>query len=111
SFGDADVAGGLQADDRVERAVGELERARVASLNEDTLREAARGDQLASLAHLLAADVDAGDPAAVKAGDAQRRRRDPAAHIQHPCGQLGLSLLIRPRRWTRSVSSPRTVEL
>jgi hypothetical protein len=39
----------------------------VASLNEDPAGEAARGDQLASLAHLLTVDLHAGDPAAVPA--------------------------------------------
>ena len=85
---DADVAGGLQVDDRVEGAVWELERARVASPNADAIGEALGGYQLASLTHLLAADVHARDPAAVPAGDAQRRRADAAAHIQHALSLL-----------------------
>jgi len=58
-------------------------RARVAALNGDASGEAALGDQLASLAHLFTADVQARDPAAVPAGNAQRRRGEAAANVQH----------------------------
>src|SRR5207244_668765 len=41
-----------------------------------------------SLAHLLAADVDPGDLAAVALGDAQRRRSDATTCIKHKLPRL-----------------------
>src|SRR6266536_748635 len=87
-LGDADVAGGLQADDGVEPAVGEVECPHVAPHDPYPVRHAPLLDQPPSLAHLLAADVDPGDLAAVAIGDAQRRRPDATARIKHELPRL-----------------------
>src|SRR5919198_994383 len=82
------VAGSLQADDGVERPVGEVERPCVAPHDLYPVRHAALLDQPPSLAHLLAADVDTGDLAAVALGDAQRWRPDAAARVKHALSRL-----------------------
>src|SRR5437764_14849950 len=82
-LGHADVAGGLQAHDGVERPVAEVERPHVTPHDPYQVRHAPLLDQPPTLAHLLAADVDSGDLAAVTLGDAQRRRADATARIKH----------------------------
>jgi len=87
-LGDADVAGGLQAHDGIERPLGEVERPHVAPHDPYPVRHTPLLDQPPSLTHLLTADVDPGDLAAVARGDAQRRRPDAAARIKHELPQL-----------------------
>src|SRR5436309_13925867 len=87
-FGDADVAGSLQADDRVEGCVREIESPRVPSLNDHAIGETTVGNQLTCLAHLLAADVHSRDATAAPPGDSQRWGTEAATHVQHTRGAL-----------------------
>jgi hypothetical protein len=88
--------------------------ARVASPDADASGETSRGDEVPSLAHLLAADVHARDPAAVAAGDAQRRRREAATDVQHGrrgahARQRGDQVSVCVERLAQALPAPREV--
>jgi len=82
-FSDTDIAGGLHADDRVERAVGKRQCPGITPKNRDPIGKTTGRDQLTALPHLLTADVHTGHVASVSAGEAQRWSADPAAHVEH----------------------------
>src|SRR6266487_6453947 len=87
-FSDADVARGLQADNRVEGCVREIERPRVSSLDKHAIGEAMFGYQLMCLAHLLTADVHSGDTTSTPPGESERRGGKATAHVPHAVGAL-----------------------
>ena len=87
-LGHADVARRLEAHDRVEGGVGEVEHARVGPAEGDAVGEAPLGDERGALSHLLAADVHAGDVAGVAGCHPERRRGETAADVENRLGAL-----------------------